>query len=599
VPTPLDRLCQSAYHCWQWFREIYLKNSSVWSYDLAANRWRDLRPLPEPHVGPLHCAAWDSEAEVIVLFGGERSQEGTVVYDPYTNTWTNRHPPDQPAFRSSGNLAYDAARKLHILFGSQFSDDPHTWAYDPRANRWQDLKPARQPPTERNDAVLAYDSVNRVVVAIVLVTEGKGEQAKHRLETWAFDAGRNTWTKMDPPREPDPSGNRARMLTYLPDRNLFVLEDRTHPPEGPAEQQIWTYRFANSPPEPNPPPAPPTQVRVVTGNDSAEVSWQASPSPGVAGYAVDRGEGEHPWEATFREVGRPAKDETSFRDDGLKRGSVYHYRVRAADAAGRLGPESATARTQPRVVEDAVVSVLSEHEVELTWTPPAGDDIVGYHVERAPVEVWSDDQLQRLKKRLPPLAEPSVGSVRRVGAFARLDGEPARQPSFTDHADLTRPQTAAGTPLWERRFAREQLDEQGKPYGRAVFAYRVRAVNALGVEGGPSPSFLTIPSAPQRLFAREQGTACALKWAENPERGLRGYRVYRQDGRWDQQPISRLTAEPVAATTFTDAGAGKTSRRYEVVAVDALGQEGVPSAPVWFEREWKAFYQPFVGDWHQ
>ena len=31
----------------------------------------------------------------------------------------------------------------------------------------------------------------------------------------------------------------------------------------------------------------------------------------------------------------------------------------------------------------------------------------------------------------------------------------------------------------------------------------------------------------------------------------------------------------------------------------ALGQEGIPSAPVWFEREWKPFYKPFVGEWHQ
>ncbi len=39
--------------------------------------------------------------------------------------------------------------------------------------------------------------------------------------------------------------------------------------------------------------------------------------------------------------------------------------------------------------------------------------------------------------------------------------------------------------------------------------------------------------------------------------------------------------------------------RYHVVGVDALGQEELPSAPVWFAREWKWFYQPFVGDWHQ
>jgi hypothetical protein len=101
------------------------------------------------------------------------------------------------------------------------------------------------------------------------------------------------------------------------------------------------------------------------------------------------------------------------------------------------------------------------------------------------------------------------------------------------------------------------------------------------------------------VFSKEDGTTCHLKWAANPERALRGYRVYRMDGRFDNAAIPRLTAEPVAATTYRDASAGKSTRRYYVVAVDALGQEGFPSAPVWFEREWKQYYEPFVGEWHQ
>ena len=101
------------------------------------------------------------------------------------------------------------------------------------------------------------------------------------------------------------------------------------------------------------------------------------------------------------------------------------------------------------------------------------------------------------------------------------------------------------------------------------------------------------------MFSHEKGQACDLKWARNPELGLRGYRVYRLDGRYDAQPVSRLTPEPATVLAFTDAGAGKTARRYHVVAVDALGQEGLPSAPVWFEREWKEFYGPFAGEWHQ
>jgi len=129
--------------------------------------------------------------------------------------------------------------------------------------------------------------------------------------------------------------------------------------------------------------------------------------------------------------------------------------------------------------------------------------------------------------------------------------------------------------------------------------YRIRTVNAAGVDSGPSPAFFTIPSAPQWLFSKEDGATCHLKWAANSEKTLKGYRVYRMNGRYDKDPIPRLTADPILATTFTDATAGKSSRRYYVVAVDVLGQEGFPSAPVWFEREWKQYYKPFVGQWHQ
>jgi hypothetical protein len=53
------------------------------------------------------------------------------------------------------------------------------------------------------------------------------------------------------------------------------------------------------------------------------------------------------------------------------------------------------------------------------------------------------------------------------------------------------------------------------------------------------------------------------------------------------------------ATEFTDDKAGKPARRYYIIAVDSLGQEGFPSSPVWHNREWQKFYQPFVGEWHQ
>jgi hypothetical protein len=520
----------SGSHGWQWWREIYLNDSSVWSYDLAENKWRNLRPLPTASPKPLRCAAWDSAANVAVVFGGETSSEGTLVYDPLRNEWTHKRPSPQPEFRSGGNLAYDAARKLHILFGAQFINDPHTWAYSLADNQWTSLRPPALPPTDKNDAVLAYDSVNPLVLAVVRVAEGKEDNAKSRLETWSFDTGANRWTKLNPPREPDPSGSRARNLVFAPALNAFLLENRTHPPQGPAEQQVWALRLGSSRREEAP----------------------SSPSP----------------------------------------------------IANRQSPTNqsllTSAATGPRIVEDVVVSVLDAKRVALTWKPSRDASVLGYHVERAVVEVATEDQLRRLKRQTEPLAEPSVGAITKVGAFQRLTTTPVPDASFTDTTvDLSQPQPVTGTPVFERKFNAEQFDVGGKPYRFGVFAYRVRAVTVDGKESGPSAAEFTVPSPVQWLFSKEEGATCHLKWAASAEKSLRGYRVYRMNGRYDKDPIPRLTPEPQAATTFSDPTAGKNARRYYVVAVDALGQEGFPSSPVWFEREWKPFYKPFTGEWHQ
>jgi hypothetical protein len=294
---------------------------------------------------------------------------------------------------------------------------------------------------------------------------------------------------------------------------------------------------------------------------------------------------------------------TAFQDARLERGRVYFYCIRAVSDKGQESADSLKVRTQPRLVSDVVVSMISTREARLRWTPPPGADIVGYHIERAVAGVLGDDELVRLKTDTAPLANPSVGAITAIGPFQRLTRDPMKTARFTDATlDLTKPQPVRGKAIYERRFYPEQQDARGKPYRYAVYAYRVRAVNSLGVLGGAGPYALTIPSAPEGLFSQEDGNKCHLKWADNPEQKLKGYRVYRMEGpkkNGPGQPVTRVTAEPVLKTTYTDARAGRGTCRYYLVAVDALGQEGYPSAPTWHYREYRRYYEPFVGKWHQ
>jgi hypothetical protein len=590
----------SGSHGWHWFRENYLNNSSVWSYDLEKNTWRDMRSVPTPRPAPLRCASWDSEFQVAVIFGGEGSNEGTIVYDPYDNSWTRMNPKDQPAPRSAGNLAYDAHGKRHILFGSQFSDDPHTWAYDLSKNVWTDLKPAVQPPTDKNDAVLAYDALNRMIVASVRVA-GKGDGADEaHYETWTYDPAKNTWRKMSPEVEPPGGGQRRRIMAAIPDQNVILMENYVNPPQKvpgtDREQQIWTYRFDT--PKPERGPSPPTSVRVQATATGAILRWEGD---GAERWIITRLRGPKPWLAKEAAVIEVSGKDREFKDDNLVPGEIYYYRL-AGNVGETIGPAGITVRTQPRLVEDVIASVLTPNKVVLNWPAVKDQDFVGYHVERAAVEVFSEDQIVRLRKDTPPLTEPSVGAIRAIGPFVRLTKQPIRQATYTDDAvNLSKPVEVA-EPIYKHRFTPMQRHDDGQPYRYAVYAYRIRAVNALGVESGGGPFALTIPSAPQWLFSKEEGAKCHLKWEKNPEEGIAGYRVYRMESpriNGPGQPVIRLTSKPIRAERFLDEKAGEVTRRYWVVAVDALGQEGFPSAPTWHLRQYRRYYQPFTGEWHQ
>ncbi|MCE9560693.1 MAG: hypothetical protein K8U57_01435 [Planctomycetes bacterium] len=590
----------SGSHGWHWFRENYLSNSTVWNYDLATNTWRDRRPVPTPRVSPLRCASWDSDHQVAVIFGGEGSREGTQVYDPYTNTWHRMKPKDEPDPRSGGNMTYDPVNKLHVMFGTQFDIDLATWTYDLRKNTWTAHKPMLGPPTDRNDPVLAYDAASKRVIAMVRILdrfEGKEVVAGH-VETWAFDAAKITWTKLDPKREPDGWSNRSRVMIAMPELNALLLESVINPSQKvkgvDREQQMWTYRSGQV----KLPLVPtPVNVRVRTEKDEAIVEWD--PTPGLD-YVVHNGTGSTPWTVQYRAASLMSPGTSTFRQKFDPKTGIPYFRVQAhrkADAS----ENSLIVRAQPRVADDLVASVISAKEVRLAWKPVP--DAVGYHVERAPVEVFTEDQITRLKKDTEPLAEPSVGGIKAIGTFERITKEAVKAVTFTDTGiDLTKLTKVDGEGTFTHRFGKEQLDDAGKAYRFGVYAYRVRAVNSLGIEGGPSAWAPTIPSGVQHVFAKEDDTKCQVKWTANPEAGIKGYRVYRMDGpkiNGAGQKVVRVTADPTNELKWTDETKGTDTKRYWIVAVDALGQEGIPSAPAWGWRQYRKVYETFSGEWHQ
>jgi hypothetical protein len=344
---------------------------------------------------------------------------------------------------------------------------------------------------------------------------------------------------MNPSVEPDPSSSRSRNLDYSPELNLFILElvakDR-----GP---EMWAYRYKKAPTAPAR-----TELHATTEPGKVALAW--------SGPARDvyRAQAERAWEAGYVKIAT-ARD-ASFVDAGLEAGKTYFYRV-----------GSGLARTQPRVLLKPTVAVQKDR-VEVGWNAHPAKDVAGYNLYRGVASVatvkkgspgaWKDND--------PEYAEPQVVSVRDISKLTKLNGELLTSTSFVDRVD------------WKG----------SGEYAYAVYAYVVRAVNRMGTESGPSPYALTIAAEPENVLLRETGAGAEIKW--DPVQGAVGYLVYQIA----DQNVARITPEPVRATSFTHSGKGL--RRYCVLAVDALGQEGQPSSPVWCQKSYAGF---FPGDWHQ
>jgi hypothetical protein len=563
-------------HGYQWSRGEKLKDSAVWLYDPVANTWMNMRPEPyarnqvKDAIGGLDAGAtYDPRSELAISFGGQVSTGGTnnfSLYDAYANKLYRITAPGAPSARDGMGICVDPKNDCLVVFGSQYASDERTHLFHFRTGKWEALDLTPRPPGKKQKTYstipkMAYDVANGVCLCVVW------DDATGKHQTWALDVAKKTWTKMNPPTEPDPSMSRSRNLGYSAEHNVFILETSPQATRGKGTE-IWTYRFKKA----SPLIAPPAELTALSEKDRVKLTWQ--PVANAKNYRVYRAPAGAPWKlelTAFAETER-----TGFDDTKAEAGTDYVYSVRAVTADGSEGPMSARARSTPRVLIKPIVSVLSAKKVVANWNAHPAGDIAGYNVYRGLVSLrtvkkgepkpWRDND--------PEYAEPMPVEVRDITGIKKLNDKTLTETTFVDES-----------------VELSKAGEQSDGYKFAAYAYLIRAVNRRGSESGPSPYALTIPSEPLNVLNRDKGASAELKWDPSPEKGITGYHVYKLEGTWN---IKRLTDEPLKATTFTHKATGPT--RYWIVAVDALGQEGQPSSPAWHGQSYGKF---FKGEWHQ
>jgi hypothetical protein len=208
----------------------------TWAYDVETGVWENRHPALQPPTRWGSMMVYDPRADRVLLYGGANFAEGVAcgfcatttvlgdlwAYDYESNRWTELHPSASPPPHHFPVMEYVPTIDGVILFGGYqqgfatlFND---TWAYDYRANRWTNLKPAN-PPAARVYHYMAFEpTTNRIVMFGGVLDESNWPDSPETAndETWIYDVARNAWSQVFPKDAPSPRAWHAMSHTSGP-----------------------------------------------------------------------------------------------------------------------------------------------------------------------------------------------------------------------------------------------------------------------------------------------------------------------------------------------------------------------------------------------
>ena len=275
-------------------------------------------------------------------------------------------------------------------------------------------------------------------------------------------------------------------------------------------------------------PEAPALTAAVNAQNAISLSWNVpnDNGAGITGYQVDRSEdGATQWQ-TLAQSHRV----TSYTDTGLGAGTTRHYRVAAVSGLGLGAWSNVTSTTTAGPPGDFIPMILSDMEIELSWSKPVGPEPARYELEYSPdgSSPWT--------------------------SLAEVGGGAAASYSYTD---------SGLTPNTTRHY---RVRGVAMVAGGAELRGPWSAVrDATTTTEGPESPVLTATANGQN--------AIRLGWTVPTAHGanITGYRVERSRdgiGQWE------MLAENHPGTSYDDTGLRAGSKRYYRVAAvsDELGR---------------------------
>lgn len=170
-----------------------------------------------------HSWTFDPSGAVAYLFGG-RGADGDLAdlaaYDLTADAWLALSPAGPaPSPRHDHAAAYVDGLGLVVLGGRTDAgvvDD--LWAYDPSADGWRTLEVAGERPPARAGACVAQRTDGRL-----WLHGGEGADGALLDDTWVYDPGPSTWTRLDTPAGDGPAARRDAACWWTADDRFVVM----------------------------------------------------------------------------------------------------------------------------------------------------------------------------------------------------------------------------------------------------------------------------------------------------------------------------------------------------------------------------------------
>jgi hypothetical protein len=129
---------------------VQVSLGDTWEYDPTAYVWKQLSPGTAPSVRHDFGLVWDSSRNLAVLFAGLQTDNAGISgvpkqdiwdWDPTAATWTERTAPGtKPSQRHGMAMAFDASRKLVVVFGGWDIGTGYSlndlWDWEPTTGTW-------------------------------------------------------------------------------------------------------------------------------------------------------------------------------------------------------------------------------------------------------------------------------------------------------------------------------------------------------------------------------------------------------------------------------------------------------------------------------